>query len=188
MENLRMTVLEALEKEGLRISLGGSSGLLVGPAKTALDASAAAGTVVAAPGGRRGEIVRMGRRSKLTPERVETLTGHLRRGCYFKTACALAGISERTGWRWMARGAKDLHEGREGSEFCQFCQSVKRAEAEAEVRMVKIIRDAALRDWRAAAVFLERRFPNRWGRRRAVAIARDRGGPVVVEVPVKGGP
>ena len=47
----------------------------------------------------------------------------------------------------------------------QFCQAIKKALADFEVRTVTLVQQAAPADWRAAMTLLERRFPDRWGRR-----------------------
>lgn len=49
-------------------------------------------------------------------------------------------------------------------------EAATRSSARAEVRAVAEIRRAATGDWRAVAFLLERRFPERWGRRARVAV------------------
>jgi hypothetical protein len=47
--------------------------------------------------------------------------------------------------------------------YHDFAESVREAEAQAEVRALEYWRSAMLTDWRAAAGFLSRRHPERWG-------------------------
>jgi len=47
-------------------------------------------------------------------------------------------------------------------QFREFCEAVRGAEAEIEIRLVATWRQAAVEDWKAAAEFLSRRFPDRW--------------------------
>lgn len=57
---------------------------------------------------------------------------------------------------------------RGGQEFRDFRNAVKRAEAQAEEARLNTIIIAAKKNWTAAAWWLERKFPERWGRREAV--------------------
>lgn len=73
-------------------------------------------------------------------------------------ACASVGVGTLYNWlRW----------GREAKEglYHEFFVAVKKAEAEAEHLAVKTIRTASRRQWQAAAWWLERKFPDRWGKK-----------------------
>lgn len=109
------------------------------------------------------QVNNMGRKSKLTPELQEDIVKALRAGNYIEAACAFAGIDQATFQRWMNRGEKEAT-----GEYCAFCKLVKKARADAEVRNVAIIQNAAPANWTAAAWWLERSFPNRWGRQKQV--------------------
>lgn len=103
----------------------------------------------------------MSRPTKLTPELLERVILAIRAGNYAKTACEMVGIGETTFYRWMEDGAKDDAK----PLFREFRESIKRAEAEAEVRSVALIRQAADGGtWQAAAWYLERKHGDRWGR------------------------
>ena len=103
----------------------------------------------------------MSRPTKLTPELIERVTLAIRAGNYAKTACEMVGIGETTFYRWMEEGAQDKAK----PLFREFRESIKRAEAEAEVRSVALIRQAADGGtWQAAAWYLERKHGDRWGR------------------------
>jgi hypothetical protein len=110
----------------------------------------------------------MGRKAILdvNPEITKRLCEILSLGNYIEAACAYVGISETSYYAWVQRGEKDLKAGKESS-FTEFVKATKKARAEAEVVSVARIRDAASSgEWQADAWFLERSFPDRWGRRR----------------------
>ena len=102
-----------------------------------------------------------GRTSKLLDKsRMNRLYDALIAGNTILTACAMAGISEPTYYRWL-REAKIAPE---GHQLREFRQSLKRAMAIAEHRNVVFIQKAASEHWQAAAWWLERRYPKDWGR------------------------
>jgi hypothetical protein len=92
-------------------------------------------------------------------------------GVYFSEACAVAGVSSATGHRWRAKGEEALATIEAGEPvpvehipFAEFSQGVKTAQAFATVEALGVIRLASLKgEWRAAAWYLERAFPSRWG-------------------------
>jgi transposase len=102
-----------------------------------------------------------GRPTKLTPEIMAKICDALRAGNYRETAAAFAGVRKSTFYEWLRRGARarkgiyrDLHD------------AVEKALADSEARDVMLIGKAAGEgDWQAAAWRLERKFPDRWGRR-----------------------
>ena len=102
-----------------------------------------------------------GRPSKLTPEIQDRIVAAIRAGNYVETAARHAGIDPATFYRWMERGAKER-----SGKYREFRKAVEKARADAEVRHVAIIAQAATKRWEAAAWWLERSFPDRWGRRR----------------------
>jgi transposase len=101
-----------------------------------------------------------GRRTKLTPEVHEKIVSAIRAGNYARVAAEYAGVGERTFYRWLQRG----QEAQRGI-YRQFWQAVKKAEREAEVRAVAIIQKHMEDNWQAAMTYLERKYPDRWGRR-----------------------
>jgi hypothetical protein len=101
-----------------------------------------------------------GRPTKLTPEVQKKIVDAIRAGNYMETAAAYAGISKDTFYRWLRRGAR----ARNGI-YKNFHDAVEKALAESEVRDVMIIANAAATDWKAAAWRLERKFPERWGKK-----------------------
>ena len=103
----------------------------------------------------------MGRPTKLTPEVIKRLTEAIRAGNYYEAACAYAGIHYSTFRKWMQKG-----ETAKSGKFREFFEAVMRAEYEAEVRMVALWQKHMPEDYRAIRDFLERRYPDRWGRKR----------------------
>jgi len=100
------------------------------------------------------------RPTKLTPKVRERIVESIRAGAYAEQAARAAGIAPSTYYGWLRRG--------EAGEptFSEFSEALRAGEAEAEIAAVATIREAAQAgDWRAAAHYLERRHPERWGRR-----------------------
>lgn len=117
----------------------------------------------------------MARMSKLTPEKTQEIFNLLAGGNTHDTAAALAGISEATFYNWLKRGREASEKGshrKADQPYIDFFQNVKKAEALAEAKRIEIIRKASEGngpfdnpDWKAAAWYLERRYPEKWGRR-----------------------
>jgi transposase-like protein len=121
---------------------------------------------------------RMGRPTKLTADLKERLIGALRSGAPNETAAGFAGIAESTFYAWLARAQEDLKANPEiATDYTEFQEAVEKAQAEAELEKLLIINAAAkgkpttegapgtAGQWQAAAWFLERRHPERYGRR-----------------------
>jgi hypothetical protein len=104
---------------------------------------------------------------------TERVVQAVRAGNYAEAACQAAGISASTYYRWMRRGEQDP-----ASPQAAFREAVLRAEAEAEVHAVAIIRRAMGEDWRAAVAYLERRHPTRWRSRHQTELVGRDGGPI----------
>jgi hypothetical protein len=100
------------------------------------------------------------RPTKLTPEVRERVADAIGLGAYAEQAARAAGISPSTYYDWLRRGEA-------GEEpFSEFSETIRVREAQAEVDAIRVIRQAADGgDWRAAGHYLERRHPERWGRR-----------------------
>jgi len=115
---------------------------------------------------------------KLSPEVENKILEVLREGNFREVAARAAGITGRTLKRWMAAG-KDEPEG----PFGAFHRAVLEAEKDAEEKAVRTIRAAGEKDWRALAFFLERRFPERWGRRDPrIELTGKNGAPIEMEM------
>lgn len=105
-----------------------------------------------------------GRPYKLTEARTKRVAEALASGCYREVAARAAGLSHSSFYSYMEKGEADELEGRE-TIFSRFRNAVLEAEAKAETEAVSIIRAAAPETWQAAAWLLERKHPDRWGRR-----------------------
>jgi hypothetical protein len=102
--------------------------------------------------------------------RVLALLGHLEAGAGRGQAVTAAGLAERTVMRWLETGRKEAEQA--DTEYVSltfyrhFWQAFVRAEAIPMIRALDAIHRAAQRGgWRAAAWFLERRYPDTWGPR-----------------------
>lgn len=103
----------------------------------------------------------MSRTTKCTKAVVEAICLALQDGLPFESACEFGGISKQTGYDWLKRGNN-------GEEpFLTFSDAVKKAQAIGEYALVHIVQSASVKSWQAAAWLLERRFPDRWGRKQA---------------------
>lgn len=109
-------------------------------------------------------------------EVVSRLLGAIYAGNYAETACDFAGIARSTLSNWTQRG--------EAGEqpYADFLKALKRAEAISEIAAVDAVRGHWRREWASAMTYLERRKPERWGKRDADGA----GGPrLVVQIGVK---
>ena len=125
--------------------------------------------------------------TKITPEIIEKLRSALATGCYVETAAGHAEIDRTTFQAWVKRGAKERDHRAKGGRprkreelFYQLSIVIEKAIADAELtslaRINKAGRDGA---WQADAWRLERRSPDRWGRRR-VDVGGVKGAPIAV--------
>ena len=111
--------------------------------------------------------VKLGRPTKFTEETRKKILWALRLGNYRSAAAQYAGISERTLCDWLYKGAEA-----DSGDHADFHNDVLEAEQAAEIRALGVIQQAANRDWKAAAWFLERKFPERYCVRAAVFLAK----------------
>lgn len=114
-----------------------------------------------------------GRPGKLTPDRAARIIEAVRRGAYIEAAAAEVGIASSTLHGWIRRGARSWELGETPSRaerpYHEFVEALKKAQAESEAAdLDRIARAADEGAWQAAAWRLERRFPDRWGRRTRV--------------------
>ncbi len=119
-------------------------------------------------------VIIMARPSKLTPEVTKRLTEAIRAGNYYEAACGYAGIGYSTFRAWMVRGEKA-----KSGKYREFVEAIKKAEHEAEVRMVAMWQKHMPENWQAIATFLERRYPDRWGRKR---LDIEHGGEICIKI------
>jgi len=119
----------------------------------------------------------MGRTTKLNPELQERIVQAITAGNDNVVSAAYAGIGERTFYRWMEDGDQAA-----SGAMWQFRQAVLKAQADAEVRNVAIVEQAATRSWQAAAWWLERKHNARWGRKERQEISGPDGSPLQVSL------
>lgn len=121
---------------------------------------------------------------KLDDTRKERLLEALRAGNYIETACAYAGVSKSSFYNYLAQGrkAREQDERTEQDEWAlELLDAVEKARADAEVRNVHLIQQAAQGGtWQAAAWFLERSMPGKWARREKVEMSGPEGGPITL--------
>lgn len=103
----------------------------------------------------------MARPSKLTQDRHELIVQAVRAGNYREPTARAAGIGPSTLYRWLETGEADAEAEKDSPER-ELWEAVTRAEGEAEVHAVAILRRAMSEDWRAAVEYLKRRSPERW--------------------------
>ena len=120
----------------------------------------------------------MGRPTKLTEEVQAAIVESIKRGCTFKAAALAAGIAEGTFFKWMKRG-EQAKKGR----FFEFRQAIKKAEAEAVSFAVScIFQQVKKGNWQAAAWWLERRYPEDWGKKERVEMETNNSFPLPREI------
>jgi transposase len=134
----------------------------------------------------------MPRPTLLTPERTEKIVALISAGNFAETAALASGISKQTYYNWLARGKAErerLNEVLNGkprvkeAPYLEFFDSIEKARAEAEARMVVLITKAAQepRTWQAAAWWLERVAPQKYGRINRTEISGPEGSPIKSE-------
>lgn len=106
----------------------------------------------------------MARPTKLTPQVQERILEAVRAGNFREVAAHYAGVGAQTLSRWM---------GRQREPYASFRQALLDAEAHAEIRAVALILKAAAEDPKHAEWWLERKFPERWGRRERLDVRVD---------------
>jgi hypothetical protein len=111
-------------------------------------------------------MTQRGRKSKLTKELIQEAANIIKMGIYVETACDYLGIHRSTWYKWLSEGEKA-----KGGLKKEFFDTIKKAEAEAQIRNIGIIQQAAKDNWQAAAWYLERRYPERWGRRKVIEVS-----------------
>jgi len=133
---------------------------------------------------------RTGRPDKLTPKLKEDLLKMIVTGNYIETAAAFVGIAQTTLREWMRRGEREAQRLnadpnarpiKSEEKYIELSEAIRQAQAESEVRDVVLIGRAAQDQWQAAAWRLERRYPDRWGKKERHELTGANGGPVQFE-------
>lgn len=106
---------------------------------------------------------------KLTPRVRKIILDCIVAGNYLYTAMEAAGVTYQTYMGWLQQGKDGV------PPFSSFLVDVKKAMADAEIKLVKTIDAAALKEWTAAAWLLERTRPEKFGKRDNVTINDGKG-------------
>ena len=102
-----------------------------------------------------------GRPTKLTPQVQARIVQAIVGGNDITVAAAYAGIHKAQFYRWLEKG-----EQQQQGIYRAFRDAIQKAQADAEARNVALIAKAAQDGtWTAAAWWLERKYPERWGRK-----------------------
>ena len=122
----------------------------------------------------------MARRSKLSKETIDAAIDLISKGHYDSTVYNFLGISHSTWYNWMKEGEK-LQKGKKSEVYTNpatkellvyFVSAVREAKAHAEMEALQDIKLASKKGpqyWKAAAYFLEKKFPERWRKNRKVS-------------------
>lgn len=122
----------------------------------------------------------LGRSPNLTPDLQNKLVSVIAAGNYDDVACAHCGISDTVFYEWIQRG-EGRHPTRNKTPlYAEFAEAIKKARADSEVVAVLSVRNAFSKNWQAAMTFLERRRPDRWGRRDYMSVQHEHRGTVEV--------
>lgn len=123
-----------------------------------------------------------GRPTKISKSLIDEFARVIKAGNYIETAAAYVGISKNTVYDWLRRGAREKERleknprakpKKSEAPFVEFSDAVEKALAAAEIRDVMLIGKAAETQWQAAAWRLERKFPDRWGRKERLEVAAE---------------
>jgi hypothetical protein len=118
----------------------------------------------------KGQVAPAHRPDTITEERIVHMETLLHSGSYISVACQVAGIPYSTHKDWMKRG--QLAGGKNG-QYRAYADRIEVALAIGEDNLVKSVAAGAVEDWRAAAWMLERKEPERWGKKSIAANAED---------------
>jgi hypothetical protein len=100
-------------------------------------------------------------RNKLTEEVMRNIVASVRAGNYLETAASACGVGVSTLRTWLKLGSQKPR-----SIHARLSDAVTRAQAESISEDLAVIRLAAVNgNWTAAAWRLERKFPDKYGRR-----------------------
>lgn len=124
----------------------------------------------------------MPRKTKLTKKLIKDAEKLLKGGNYVETICEYLGIGKTTWYRWLAEG----EQANSGIKR-EFWDAIKKAEAEAEIRLITDLQKIAKKNnqWQGIAWVLERKYPDKWGKRERVEANIEHtgknGGPIKTE-------
>lgn len=124
------------------------------------------------------QFVRKRRKQRhLTPELTDAIVQYVAEGVPLRFAAQAVGIDVGTYYKWLHRGERE-----HGGMYHEFATRVEQALGSAVAANVATVKKAAEKQWQAAAWWLERVYPEQFGRRDAVALTGADGKPLQVEV------
>lgn len=107
----------------------------------------------------------------LTLELQDQIVQHLASGAFYDECARAVGIGKTTFYGWLARGRDARAKAERGVDlepaemtYMGFADAVEQARGRAQVHAHATIRAAMPRHWQAAAWYLERTNPARYGR------------------------
>ena len=111
------------------------------------------------------------RPEKITPELTEAISEDIAKGYSYDQAALNNGIAASTFFRWMLKGKQPEAE----PAYRNFALSVADASLFSEPEALQLIRSSAKidRNWKAAAWFLERRFPEKYAKKSLTDIRKE---------------
>ena len=106
---------------------------------------------------------------KLTKERCDKICEGVLKGNYITTVCKSVGIQPQTYYGWKKKGEQGIE------PYKTFYERVTECEAQAEMDILNVIYTSAIDqgNWLSSAWILERKYPNRFGKREQMALATD---------------
>ena len=106
---------------------------------------------------------------KLTRTVCDKVVEGVLKGNYITTVCRSVGIHKSTFYAWKRKGEKGLE------PYKTFYDRVTEAEAKAEMDILNVIYTNAVDEgnWLSSAWILERKYPNRFGKREQMALQTD---------------
>jgi hypothetical protein len=117
----------------------------------------------------------MPRKSSYNESVKNRIVEALQKGHFISEACALAGISTQSFYKWYNLGVEG------DARYTDFSDAIDEAQAQAVTDALTDIREAGRDDWRAAAWFLERRS-RKWAKNLEVEISGNPEKPVEIEL------
>jgi transposase len=114
---------------------------------------------------------------KINKKLVQLAIDLVEQGLHTKHVAQALGISRQTFYNWLRKGEQT----QKGLEY-ELYKGVQQAEARAIARNIAIIQKAAQDgNWQAAAWWLERKYPEEWGRKDRMNLETDNGLVIKVE-------
>ena len=114
---------------------------------------------------------------KFNEKTRKRLLDSIRLGAFIEHACYYAGINSSTFRRWRDQADKGIE------PFASFWNEITVAESEAIIRRVARIEQAGVDgNWQADAWFLERKHPDKFGRRDRVELSGDPNAPIEIDL------